>query len=546
MRKYLGWILAVLTWLVSFIVLWSALLGVSLPTICGIGPAPWWRQVEIAAFAPTLWVTAPLHQALRLHDLGHLITMASFIETIFLASLYAWLVFNAVRGQLKARLATLWRRRKVGLVAAGVLLGAVSAGARYEGRRLDFRQELAVTEGTPEVRTLAPAGVAKIVVISTRLVEEPVVPGDLVAIPRSSGPPLVLGLEDQDLSNRRVGRIHTFELTGEALQPLASFEISLAKYSRPHLEPLTTLPLARAGWVLLLVDSGGELRLWSPEGEQARLVSFHHEAASLVPLAWKGGVLLAGMVYTRPDLPPEVAQTRTIERPVWAESSLAVASLDPQSGAVTLRGVAGPFGDHATRNVDAVLGADGKMHLLATEVLVANNNSSRVHHLVFEPEARRWESKEVLLVRQRFTSYAHPRLIRRIEGTTETIDALWVCSDLTNHSPEDGLYAHRLGEAVVTHLSEQDGAFSAVHLKGEKGDLLVALAPERSKTLEWFLLNDGRWQKLGTTDIPSGGLVHALGQPDGFAMWQEGDLVRIAFGHADGLLVQTVRWERGE
>lgn len=542
MRRLFSWILGTLTWLVSAVVLWATLLQVNLPTICGMGPAPWWHSVERLAFAPTIWVTMPLDQALSLHGLGWAVTVVSVLETLLLATLYAWLVLHFVRGDLGDRLGRIWQRRRrwvVGALTAAVLL---SAGARAERWRLDFRREVRVVQASPTIQEINSLAGGSIEVVESHVVPNPPLLSQLIAVPRGAAPPWVLAAGALTEEAGEGAQLQLFELAGDALLPRQRFELGGQSHFGVQVEPRYAWPAEDGAVVALPGEYGGLINLLGPLGSSAKLSGLTLHLDSEVPLRSPGRLFLAGLVFSGEEVDSAVAHLRTIQRPVRAGHSIAIFEVDPATKAVTQLGTAGPFGDHSGGNVDSVVTEDGVIHLLGVEVLVGNENSSRIHHLRFDPAARKWEGDDVLQVRSSFTSVGNPRLLRyRFEGK-ERVAGFWSLSGGAQTYADDGFYAHQVGESAVVRLASESGAFAVLPLDGVRGELLAALNRERGDALEWFLRRSGSWRKLGVTKIPSDTYMVTMGSSDPFAIWIEGERVRAAFHHKDGLLLQEMSW----
>lgn len=543
MRKRLTQVAAAVTWVVWVVVLWMTLLQVNMPVICGRGPARWWYWLETILFAPTYWVTAPLDKAFSLHGHAQGTTLVSVVETMFLATLYSFLVLRLVRRDLRARVLVLWHRRRGVLAALAITFGLVSLGARLENWRLDFRRELHAGPATPRIHQIDETPAGRIGVESSSLVATPAGDFELAVVPRRSGSPVVLAVGSISQTPDAGAELRAFEFEGDELVLKGRVDLQVrSMFTGAHVEPRFPLPLGSEGLLTMSGEYGGRLNLVDRPGPEMQIVPLDLYLQSEVPLRWHGRVFLSGMGFPSDAGSSRVARMRTFRNPVYATHSLCVYEVDSVSKQGTLLGVAGPFGDHAEGNLDSVVNDDGQIHMLAIEVLMGNDNSSRVHHIVFDTAAQRWDSDEVLQVRDHFTSVGRPRLVAGAAG----VQAYWSYTGGANRFEDDGLYAYVVGDGFITRLSSTPGEFTILPGTSAGDDTLVALAPESPdgypSALEWFVHRAGRWRKLGGTALPADTYIGLLHGSDPFALWREGEWIRAAFSHKGGLLVQSLRW----
>jgi len=198
------------------------------------------------------------------------------------------------------------------------------------------------------------------------------------------------------------------------------------------------------------------------------------------------------------------------------------------------------FSEHAENNLASAATSDGVVHLIATEVLVGRGNTSRVHHLRFDPRRREWIGDDVLFVRSEFTSTNTPRVVAA--GTT--VDAFWLPEGGQDQLKSDGLYAHRIGEPTTWRLTDRRGEYAILPNADGRGALLVGVAmnPSREGRVRWFLRRGGTWSSAGESDF--GMKLYTLNTTgtEPFALWRDrSGSIRAAFLASGKLVIAELK-----
>lgn len=194
------------------------------------------------------------------------------------------------------------------------------------------------------------------------------------------------------------------------------------------------------------------------------------------------------------------------------------------------------FTEHAENNLASAATTDGVLHMIAAEVLVTEDNRSRVHHLRFDPVRRAWLESRVLFERSEFTSTLTPQIV----ASGNTVDAFWHADGGATRGETDGLYAHRAGETTVWRLHDADGEYALLPNADGRGALLagVATTPSEGGTVRWFLRGGAGWRSAGETDF--GRTLYTLTTigTEPFSLWRDADgAVHAAFTGPDGLVI---------
>jgi hypothetical protein len=511
----------------------------NLPTICGVGPKVWGRIAELVLFAPTIWVTKPVDQALQLHGWYQAISLVSLVEVVALSMTYAWVLYLLLRRQLVSRLAAIAKRPRALLLG---LLGAIvlSAAARLEMRRLDFGREAARAAAAPTAaaKTLAPFPGGSVEVLETKKVALDSGTFGPSLVRRDGQDPLVLQVRQTD------EREPKFTVKGELLVLEARYGSSprlLKSIPLPNEGPPSAEPRVGQGRETPAVIAGGhgeQFFLLHPLDDRAEVTPINLSLRSAEAFVEGPTTWFVGIGFGWPG-EESASRIETHRNPNGARGNLGVFVARPQGSQPILRGACREFGDHAEDNLDAALGVDGMLFVLGAEVVISNGNSSRIHLLRFDTKTERWAGLETLFVRSSFTSTVHPRLILTKDGPV----ALWNYDGGAQRYPDDGLWARAPGESAPYHLSADSGAFSILP-EGNHGEpLLAAATVGDSGRLRWFQRLGGSWSSLGETQVSEPIYTAAVGATDPFVLWRGAapSVVNALFVGVDGIVFQRLR-----
>ena len=192
------------------------------------------------------------------------------------------------------------------------------------------------------------------------------------------------------------------------------------------------------------------------------------------------------------------------------------------------------FSDHAENNLAAAVTPDGMLHLLAAEVVMSTNNQARMHHLRFDPAAKKWLGDEIVWSRTDFTSAINPKLAL----SADKLDAFWLADGGEKTLPTDGLYTQRFGETALWRLTDARGEYAILPDADGKGSLLVgvALHPSEDGKLRWFVRRNNEWRTAGDTDLGAQLATNTIDGTEPFALWRDAaGNVHGAFNSLSGL-----------
>src|SRR5437867_721853 len=250
---------------------------------------------------------------------------------------------------------------------------------------------------------------------------------DLSIIAREGVPPLTISVKTNYI---REPQFHT------------TIEYILYRVFPDHLEALPNIPIA-----------GTDM---TPVGEPR--CAYGAASGVLVALSGSHGRAFNTMSLTSLSISPAPVDLDSQQAIVAPEGTyfvgIAGGDLQVNRGAEVLGSIP-KFSDHTLNNAAFVRTSDGILHILGTEVLIPHENSSRVHYMRFEPRSKRWLSNDVLMVRAKFTSTSTPRIAR----AGDAVDAFWHTDGGATPTPEDGIYARRIGEADTWHLIAERSEF---------------------------------------------------------------------------------------
>lgn len=567
MRSVVAKICGVVVAVILGFFMYASVLYNSLPLDSGERRA-WVSVLETVLLAPTIWVTRPIHQALYLSGHYGLIPWLTFAEIGLLAVFYGLLVHQAIMGKLAPRRVAGWlfrRRWAVGGVL-GVMIVASVAG-RVATAKQDFRKEVDLPRGTAEVAAMDTASDVQMTVLETAAVPFP--DGtEAAAIMRCDGGSvwaLVLG---QVLSDPSDFMSSTADLTllqlerGQWSERRNWAGIQLSSFGTKFRPPSD--PASAAVLFFETIPAGPQLML--PFSEIDRIYPFPPYMDSAEGFAVGDSIWVVGFGFDWRDWDdPSVPRIAAYENPNFATYSIGVFRVDPNTSEVSLAGACDHFTDHEIKTLDATVDDDGVLHLLAAEVLIANENSLRMHHLSFDTGASRWLGDDVVWSSEIFTSSVSP-LVRR---SSQGVEMLWNLS----RSPDvetGGVFACSSSDPRIFRLTEREDGFLAALADPQPGVELVVgrvdpgFQSERTpglsqqeqlmKSLEamnaardamesnvdWYLKRGGEWFLAGTTTVPARLYEVSDGQT-GFWLWpdDEGRLV-AAFQTETGMIVQTM------
>lgn len=511
----------------------------------------WVSLLETVLFAPTIWVTKPVHQALYLSGHFALIPWLTFAEIGLLTVFYGVLIHQAIMGKLTPQRIGGWLSRRRWLV--GVVVGVMiitSVVGRVATARQDFRKEAPIDEAAFEAAPVVEESDVRVTVVETSTVA---VPNGFepVAAMRVRGEPvsvLVKGSVSQSDSSSFLSSkvdLVLLQLDGDHWIERKRFEgVALSGISddfRPPSDPLS------AG-VLFLGNLPSDPRVMMPFSDSDVIVAFPPSVDSAAGFAEADSVWVVGLGYGwRQWDGPSVKRISAYDHPNFATYSIGVFQEKTAGGTVDLKGICESFTDHGIDTLDATIDGDGVLHIVGAEVLIANDNSLRMHHLRFDTRTSNWIGDEVCWESRAFTSSVHP-LIR---GSSQGIEMLW---NLTRPSDEEsgGVFACNSNERRVFRLTERENSFLAAIADPLPGlEMVVGRAdpgyqPDRTPGLtreeqltrsltaiddarkaartavEWYVKSGGEWFVAGTTNVPV--LVHEpwAGQT-GFWLWPGND-----------------------
>jgi hypothetical protein len=318
--------------------------------------------------------------------------------------------------------------------------------------------------------------------------------------------------------------------------------------------------------VLFLNLVPGKPQLLAPFSDDVRPFSFPPYIDSQAGFVTDGKVWVVGLGFGWDKWAgSSIERISAYDHPNFATHSLGVFRLDGGSGAIELKGVCEKFTDHSIDTLDATLDADGVLHVVAAEVLIANENSLRIHYLRFDTNTSKWLGDEVRWASDVFTSTVDT-VVRRSSGG---IEMLWNLS----RSPDaetGGVFVSASGNPRIFQLSDREDSFLGAVADpfpgiemlvgrvdpGYQSDRTPGLSQQErfmnsleanrkageatERMVDWYVKKDDTWFNAGTTTVPSRLYDPGFGQT-GFWLWldEEGGLF-AGFKAQHSMIVQEI------
>jgi hypothetical protein len=567
MRSVIARLCGVGVAIVSGFLMYFAVMIRSLPL--DSGETRWWMPVlETVLFAPTIWVTKPIHQALYLSGHYSVIPWLTFAEIGLLAILYGVLVHQAIMGKLAPRKVAAWfSRRKllVGGIVVVMIFGSIVG--RVATARQDFRKEASVDGAAVSVVPVVEISDVQVSVLETTTVAFPE-GSEPVAALRNRGEPvsvLVTGNVQQDASNfmSSTADLALLQLDGDRWIVRNRLEgVQMSAVSHDFRSPSDP----SSPGVLFLNVTPGNPQLMVPFSDTNQVYSFTPYVDSQAGFAVEDSIWVVGLGFNWQEWDgPSVERISAYDHPNFTSHSVGVFLLDTATGAIELKGVCDNFTSHSIETLDATLDEEGVLHMVAAEVLVENENSLRIHHLRFDTNTSRWLGDDVRWGSDVFTSSVDTLLRQSSSG----IEMFWNLS----RSPEvetGGVFACASGDPRVVRLTDHEDSFLAALADphpgieivvgrvdpGYQSDRTPGLSQQErfmrtmqanreamndtEMTVEWYVRRSGEWLIAGTTTVPSRLYDPGVGQT-GFWLWP-GDNGRLfaAFLAQNSMIVQEL------
>ena len=522
MRKWIVWTVTIVAWIVLMLLMWASMIGVNMGAVCGKVLAPWAYSLEAILFLPTIWLTRPLDVYWQTKGLGLAIMIGFIVETLLLATLYSWLLHVLLRGTFRESVSSFLRRFRWGLAGLVCVMAAGSVWARASLSREDHgaplthdAEKVALPVRKPEAR---PDSRIRLVATRSFPLDEAAEEWSMVA--REGASPLAIGVATEVIREPKFSmkkRLYVATLSASGLSSPREVSIPEGILSLRHEVRCAD---GEASSVLALVGCslgrGGDfltLRLANGALAAARgMVQMESASALVAPDA----NYFVGFWWSGEGVKTD--RTRTLEYESRSPRGADLAIVRVANGVGELVADARRFSEHNTSNLAAAMTSDGVIHVVGTEVAVSHENSSRVHHLSFDPRAGKWVAHDLLAVRTRFTSQSTPRVT--VKGTR--VDAYWSVDAGARQFPEDGLWTRRIGEAETWHLLDRSESFMLLgDADGEGGDL-VASPTDRfdGRKVRWLLRKGARWVDLGETDAGTTLYASVTSGTEPFALWK--------------------------
>ena len=567
MRSVIAKVCGVGVAIVSGFLLYYALWVNALPL--DSGEMRWWIPVlKTVLFAPTLWVTQPIHQALYLSGNYAPIPWLAFAEMVLLAILYGLLVHQAIMGKLTPKKIGAWFSRRKWVVAGiAVFMIAGSVAGRVATARQDFSKEVSVDEAASEVIPVSEAADAQVTVFETTIVALPEGAKAVAVMQNRDQPVSVLATENvqEDPSDfmASTADLTILQLDGDRWAVRDRKEgTQLSSLGSDFRSPSDPSPSA----VVFLTLVPGKPQLVEPFRDDKRLYFFPPYIDSQAGFAVDDAVWVVGLGFDWGDwVGPSIERISAYENPNFASHSLGVFRLDAETGVIELKGICEQFTNHSIETLDATLDENGVVHMVGAEVLTANENSLRVHYLRFDTTTSKWLGDEVLWGSDLFTSMVDT-LVRR---SSQGIEMIWNLS----RSPDvetGGVFACSAGDPRVFQLTNHEDSFLAALADprpgiemvvgrvdpGYQSDRTPGLSQQErfrktmdanreagqatEMTVEWYLRRNGEWFVAGSTIVPSRLYQPRFGQT-GFWLWpgEEGRMF-AAFFAQESMIVQEL------
>ncbi len=567
MRSVIAKLCGVGVAIVSGGLLYYALLINSLPL--DSGEMRWWiPALKKVLYAPTLWMTGPIHQALYLSGTYWPIRWLMFAEIGLLAVLYGVLFHQAIMGKLTpTKIAAWFSRRKVPVAAVAAIMIVGSIAGRVATAQQDFRREVSADEDAPGVVSL----------VETRGIQVTVLDAKEIVFPEGSEPAAILRTKGEPVSVLLTGNVKRDETNFmSATGDLTMLRLDGEKWAvRKGLAGLQMSPMSSdfrspsdpaSSGVIFLNIAIGNPQLMLPFDDEGQLISFAPFIDSEAGFAAGDSIWVVGLGFGWESWDgPSVDRISAYQHPNFATHSLGVFRLDPATGSIELKGVCDNFTDHSINTLDATLDDEGVMHVVAAEVLIANENSIRVHYLRFDTAGSKWLGDEVIWKSDVFTSTVDT-LIRR---SSQGIEMFWNLS----RSPTvetGGVFGYRAGDPQAFQLTDREDSFLGVLADPSPGiemlvgrvdpgfqtdrtpgltqqeSLMKSLEANRAAqesnetTVEWYLKQGGGWANAGTTTVPVKLYDTDFGQT-GFWLWPGADgKILAAFRARSSMIVQEL------
>ncbi|PYQ57923.1 MAG: hypothetical protein DMF58_16990 [Acidobacteria bacterium] len=482
--------IAALVWAGSAAFMWATLLGVNLPMICGRVLAPWAYAAEQIVFLPTIWLTRPLDQWLESQNFGMAITVGSAIETAFLATIYSGIIYLLLRRRFIEALERFIRRFGWAALAIVAAMIGSSVWLRTQLHAADYGAPLTHDSPTVNLNIRIPIeSDQKITASAIRSLPLPELENASI-IARDGAPPLLISVKTNYI---REPSFHTRD------------EYVLYRVFADHLQALPNVPIPGN-------DS-------TPIGEPR--CPYGPASEVLVALPGAHGSHFRSMSLISPSLSPGEIDLGSPQI-IASKDGNYYAGFDSNDLQLLRDGelltTLPNFSDHNLNNAALTRTSDGILHILATAVLIPHENSSRVHYLRFDPRSKRVLGNDVLMVRAKFTSTSTPRIAR----SGDAVDAYWHTDGGSTTLPEDGVYAHRIGEHDAWHLISERAEFVVLEDADGGGGTLVGAAthPSESGIVRWFYRKAGKWFDLGQTDAGEKLYTMVNTGTEPFAVWR--------------------------
>ena len=540
MRKWIVWTVTVVVWVVLMLLMWASMIGVNMGAVCGRVLAPWAYSLEALLFLPTIWLTRPLDVYWQTKGYGLSILIGSIVETLVLATLYSWLVHVLLRRTLLDSVGRFLRRFRWGLVGLVCAMGAGAIWARTSLAREDHgaplkhdAEKVNLTVRKPETRPD----------VRIRLGESrsfPLAEGadGWSVLAREGASPLAIDVASEVIREPKFSMKNRLLFSTISSSGLSSSREVALPDALSDLKLEVRCASGNASGVLALLGCslgrGGDLLAINFAGREPTAVRGPVELESASALIGRDATYFVGFWWEGKGVRTD--RTRTLEYESRSPRGANLAIVRMAGGVTELVADARRFSEHETNNLAAAMTPDGVIHVVGTEVAVSHENSSRVHHLAFDPKAGKWVAHEILAVRTGFTSESTPR----VTAQGARVDAYWSVDAGQRSLPEDGLWARRIGEAETWHLLEKSGSFMVLpNADGEGGDL-VASPVERFEggRVRWLFRKGAEWLDLGETDAGAKLYASSISGTEPFSLWR-GDrpgLVHACF-RAEGRLV---------
>lgn len=328
---------------------------------------------------------------------------------------------------------------------------------------------------------------------TVRLLGEKVVPipDSLIApalVGRTGAPPLVVAFErpSPSVTSGPLDLVE-LELRDDRLVEVRRVRGLLRSESAlPQVRPPT---LASESSLLPLVSAGTDGIVLVPlSGDAPARVPL--PLASPVAVQAEGRPVLIGFIESGTAAP---AGAR-IDAPAGtaARYDAWVVAADPETTSHALpMASAAEVGDEAADALDGLVASDGVLHLVSLGV-ERGRGMTRVEHLSFHLNEARWLRRELILATP-FALSGRPWIVETAPGT---LDVVWSQAGATP-AARTGLFARRIGEARVFHLTPADSVIGL--LPAEKGGSDLVLASVEEERIEWFRRRGPGWQHLGAT-----------------------------------------------